>query len=72
MVRTDGKLHQSSVGKRNADRLILPSVEGDATPWGRIATPEDIARAVLYLASPLGEYVTGETVFVTGGSLMAP
>jgi NAD(P)-dependent dehydrogenase (short-subunit alcohol dehydrogenase family) len=48
------------------------SSEGAANPWGRIATPADIARAVLYLASPLSEYVTGETVFVTGGSLMAP
>ena len=48
------------------------AVEGAATPWGRIATAEDVARAVLYLASPLSEYVTGETVFVTGGSLMAP
>ncbi len=48
------------------------AVEGATTPWGRIATAEDVARAVLYLASPLSEYVTGETVFVTGGSLMAP
>ena len=48
------------------------AVAGAAIPWGRIATPEDIARAVLYLASPLSEYVTGETVFVTGGSVMAP
>jgi NAD(P)-dependent dehydrogenase (short-subunit alcohol dehydrogenase family) len=48
------------------------AAEGAATPWGRIATAEDVARAVLYLASPLSEYVTGETVLVTGGALMAP
>jgi 3-oxoacyl-[acyl-carrier protein] reductase len=48
------------------------AMEGAATPWGRIATAEDVARAVLYLASPLSEYVTGETILVTGGSLMAP
>jgi NAD(P)-dependent dehydrogenase (short-subunit alcohol dehydrogenase family) len=48
------------------------AAEGAATPWGRIATAEDVARAVLYLASPLSEYVTGETLLVTGGSLMAP
>ena len=46
--------------------------EGAANPWGRNATAEDIARAVLYLASPLSDYVTGETIFVTGGTLMAP
>ena len=48
------------------------AAEGAANPWGRNATGEDIARAVLYLASPLSDYVTGETIFVTGGSLMAP
>ena len=48
------------------------AAEGTANPWGRNATSEDIARAVFYLASPLSDYVTGETIFVTGGSLMAP
>ncbi|MFN8591069.1 MAG: SDR family NAD(P)-dependent oxidoreductase [Thermomicrobiales bacterium] len=45
---------------------------GAAIPWGRIATPDDIARAILYLASDFSEYVTGETLFVTGASLMSP
>jgi NAD(P)-dependent dehydrogenase (short-subunit alcohol dehydrogenase family) len=48
------------------------AAEGDANPWGRIAQAEDVARAVLYLVSPLSEYITGETVFVTGGAAMAP
>lgn len=43
-----------------------------ANPSGRMAQPEDIARAALYLASDLSEYVTGQTLFVTGGSLMVP
>jgi NAD(P)-dependent dehydrogenase (short-subunit alcohol dehydrogenase family) len=41
-------------------------------PWGHMAQPEDIARAVLYLASDLSDYVTGQTIFVTGGALMVP
>jgi NAD(P)-dependent dehydrogenase (short-subunit alcohol dehydrogenase family) len=45
---------------------------GAAIPYGRIAQPEDIARAVLYLASDLSEYVTGQTLFVTGGATMVP
>jgi NAD(P)-dependent dehydrogenase (short-subunit alcohol dehydrogenase family) len=45
---------------------------GKAIPWGRIGRPEEVARTVLFLASDLSEYVTGETVFVTGGSFMSP
>jgi NAD(P)-dependent dehydrogenase (short-subunit alcohol dehydrogenase family) len=39
-----------------------------AIPWGRAGTPEDIARAALFLASSLAEYVTGEVLQVDGGS----
>lgn len=34
---------------------------------GRIGRPEDIAGAVVYLASPAASYVTGETITVDGG-----
>jgi len=37
-------------------------------PWGRIGTPEDIANAALFLASPLAEFITGEVLAVNGGS----
>ncbi len=40
----------------------------EKTPLGRIETPEDVARSVLYLASPASEFVTGAAVDVTGGS----
>ncbi len=39
-------------------------------PAGRAGRPEDIAAAVAFLASPDAEYVTGETVCVSGGSVM--
>ena len=39
-------------------------------PVGRIGTPEDIAGAVLYFASDLASYVTGQTLLVNGGRLM--
>jgi NAD(P)-dependent dehydrogenase (short-subunit alcohol dehydrogenase family) len=39
----------------------------EATPLGRLGTPEDIAGAVLYLASDAGSWVTGQNILVAGG-----
>jgi len=39
------------------------------TPLARLAEPEDVASAVLYLASPAAGMVTGHTLFVDGGFL---
>ncbi len=41
-------------------------------PYGRVGVPEDIARAVVWLASDASDYVTGTTLFVDGGMTLYP
>jgi len=38
-------------------------------PLGRLGDPEDIAPAILFLASDEARYITGETIFVDGGMI---
>ncbi len=40
-------------------------------PLGRLGTPEDVAAAVAYLASPQAGYVTGAVLHVNGGMYMS-
>ena len=40
-------------------------------PLGRLGTPQDVAAAVGYLASPAGDYVTGAVLHVNGGMYMS-
>ena len=53
----------------------LPAEQKDALlksiPLSRLGSPEDIANAVAFLASPEGAYITGETLHVNGGMHMS-
>ena len=42
----------------------------DSTPLRRWGTPEDVANAVVFLASPAASFITGETIYVGGGLVM--
>ena len=56
--------------------MIGPSDLADVTegyPLGRIGTPDDVAAAVSYLASPAAGFVTGAVLPVDGGlSISSP
>jgi NAD(P)-dependent dehydrogenase (short-subunit alcohol dehydrogenase family) len=42
------------------------------TPLGRIGTPRDVGRAVVFLASEASEFITGQTIWVDGGLYTRP
>ena len=42
----------------------------DGIPMKRLGRPEDVAAAVVFLASPAAAYITGETLHVNGGMYM--
>lgn len=42
----------------------------DAIPLSRFGTTEDVSKAVLFLASDLSSYITGQTINVDGGLVM--
>jgi 3-oxoacyl-[acyl-carrier protein] reductase len=62
-----GFIETAMTGKLTDDQksAILTQI-----PSGRMGTPEEIAAAVLYLASPEAAYVTGTTLHVNGGMAM--
>lgn len=41
-----------------------------AIPLGRVAVPDEIAGAVVFFASPAADYITGQTLSVSGGLTM--
>jgi len=45
---------------------------GSITPLGRVGNPTDVAHAVLFFASELGRFVTGQTIWVDGGLFSQP
>jgi NAD(P)-dependent dehydrogenase (short-subunit alcohol dehydrogenase family) len=49
----------------------LPAFTREAAnrPLGRVGTPDDVANAVLFLASPMANWITGAALVVDGGGL---
>jgi 3-oxoacyl-[acyl-carrier protein] reductase len=61
MVKTEG---WHTAGFAESD--LRKQVEAQ-TPLGRIGQPQDVAPAVVFLASPAAARITGETLTIAGG-----
>ena len=68
----------NAVGPGSIDTAMLASVNADdekmkmvlsRTPLGRLGNVEDVANAVVFLASDKAGYITGETIYIDGGRL---
>ena len=63
MVETEGT---TSAGITGAESDLRKQTVAQ-TPLGRIGQPQDIAPAAVYLASSDSAWITGETLYITGG-----
>src|SRR6185503_17619903 len=61
------KMRDESEIDRRAQGLPLAADRAKTIPLRRAGLPGDIAKTVAFLASDEAEYITGETVSVTGG-----
>ncbi|BEL08266.1 hypothetical protein Q0Z83_064570 [Actinoplanes sichuanensis] len=66
-----GGLVQGSVAELFPDAAELRRVMSEATPFGRLATERELANIVLFLASDLSSWVTGQTLLADGGLTLA-
>ncbi|MBK8907122.1 MAG: glucose 1-dehydrogenase [Rhodospirillales bacterium] len=64
-IRTD--INRDAWETEDAEQQLLKLI-----PYGRIGDAEDVARAVVWLASDASDYVTGHSLVVDGGMLLYP
>ena len=57
--------------RRKRDNRALYDGTLRSIPWGRMGRPEDIASVVLFLASELAGWITGQTIVVDGGQMLS-
>ncbi|WP_297495306.1 SDR family NAD(P)-dependent oxidoreductase [Acidocella sp.] len=49
------------------DEKFFNRINQEMTPFDREGTPEDVANAIFFLASPEGSYINGQTIALDGG-----
>lgn len=79
-AREEGAGEAGAREEREAGQPASPNPFGERSaeayarrfiPAGRLGRPEDIGRAVVYLASPAGDWITGTVLVVDGGESLA-
>lgn len=65
----EGSMWSGKQGEQFPDELLEKIAK--SYPLRRLGTPEDIAPAVMFLASDAASYITGQTLSVSGGYTMA-
>ena len=64
-IRTPINAESRDTGEETENLLKL-------IPYGRIGEPEDVARAVVWLASDASDYITGTSLVIDGGMSLYP
>ncbi|MCG8567135.1 MAG: SDR family oxidoreductase [Desulfobacterales bacterium] len=65
---TDTELLKSEAEQLGEDETEFYADAADR-PLGRMGTPDDIARSVLFLVSPMSEWISGTSLLVDGGGM---
>ncbi|SDY64720.1 3-oxoacyl-ACP reductase FabG [Citreimonas salinaria] len=64
-IKTD--INKEAWADEEAEKELLKLI-----PYGRVGVPEDVGRAVAWLASDASDYVVGTTLFIDGGMMLYP
>ncbi len=68
---TEGAKEAGESMKKRGLELKGPMTQPGRVPLGAMGTPEDIAAACLFLASPAAKFITGQSLAVDGGFLIS-
>src|SRR5207249_11185815 len=71
-IRVNCIAPETILAERDKERIPAAQQQAlvDTHPLGRLGTPEDVARAALFLASEEASWITGIVLDVAGGAVM--